>query len=257
MILQRGYLTSIPLRSPVICLIDSTLRVSYAVSKLKPCSIECFSLTIFSPGMASLKLLDSLIKVLESVPNSNVNDNEDEMKQRVGGFNDSAVDEMVIAAANAVKQQVIEKANFAQIKVYIPISAKKQVVAGINYCIKVKVDVNSFIHINVYGRLDRSYELKGICFDKSLNDPLDFSLDDRPNQIDRKQIANSFVGKVFYKNEASGDDANGVYQSDVDAIAALYRAVHPPAMMTMDYNENRLNIFMEKGTNKIQRVTWG
>ena len=188
-------------------------------------------------------------------------ENKEEKKQNeeqiVGGLKDTKVDEMVFKAAEAVKQQVIAQANFAKIKEYKAVSAKSQVVAGINYCIKIKTDKDEYAHICVHAKLDKTYELQGILFDKTINDPLDFECKNKSQQMDPKQIANSFVAKIFHNDQDSGNDKNGVYKNDVNAISDVYRAVYPPAMMTMDFNPNRLNIFMEKETNKIQKVTWG
>ena len=71
-----------------------------------------------------------------------------------------------------------------------------------------------------------------------------------------KDIANGFIGKTYY-NQASGNDSNGVYNDDITILCQRYRVLLPFSMMTMDFDENRLNIHIEKDTNKILKVNWG
>eukprot|EP01084_Bolivina_argentea_P286455 491379_1 len=133
--------------------------------------------------MSVLDLINSLINKVDATINNNM-----EEDTKMGGIKDFEIDEMVLATAEAVKQQVIEKANSAQIKEYEVVSAKFQVVVGINYCIKIKTDKNSYIHVCVYAKLDKSYELQGICFDKTLNDPCDFSCTNNKEEMDRNPL---------------------------------------------------------------------
>ena len=49
-----------------------------------------------------------------------------------------------------------------------------QVVAGVNWFMKIRTAKSAFIHVKVWGKLDRSYELTAIQYDRAEDDPLDF-----------------------------------------------------------------------------------
>ena len=64
-----------------------------------------------------------------------------------------------------------------------------------------------------------------------------------------------FIGKILYHAE-SGNDPNGVYKSDIDAMTSNVRIYNPGDALTEDYCANRLNICLEKDSNKIKDVSW-
>eukprot|EP01083_Nonionella_stella_P266702 901841_1 len=84
-------------------------------------------------------------------------------KPMVGGFKAGDKDELA-AAANAVKDEA-QNMDDEKFTDYEVVSGTKQVVAGMNYQIKVKVGINKFVDIKVYRSLPPiKYELKSAVF---------------------------------------------------------------------------------------------
>eukprot|EP01084_Bolivina_argentea_P039992 73895_1 len=116
-------------------------------------------------------------------PEQNKKDVDDEKKEKkeekkqqhqvplCGGTMDKEIDDNIRSIAAAIKNDVIarrkkddKKSEFDE---FTPIAAKSQVVAGVNWFLKIRTSKNSFIHIKVWGKLDRSYELTDIQYNKA------------------------------------------------------------------------------------------
>ena len=68
----------------------------------------------------------------------------------VGGWSDEkSVDEKVMSLANSLREE-IESQVSQQFSVFTPVVFKSQVVAGINYKIKIEVDNAEYIHVSIY-----------------------------------------------------------------------------------------------------------
>ncbi|KAB1283256.1 Cystatin-A [Camelus dromedarius] len=76
--------------------------------------------------------------------------------------------------ANSVKSQLEEKTNEAY-EEFEAVEYKTQVVAGVNYYIKVRVGENKYIHLKIFKSLpqqDQSLTLTGYQTDKNKDDEL-------------------------------------------------------------------------------------
>lgn len=83
---------------------------------------------------------------------------------RPGGFKSADMKEMT-DAANAVKDEVLKEAGDEKFSCYDVVSGTKQVVAGMNYQIKVRIGDNKYAQIKVYRSLPPiKYELKSVTF---------------------------------------------------------------------------------------------
>ena len=93
------------------------------------------------------------------------NNNDDDEKKVVGGWKEADKQE-IFDAANDVKSQVEKQAKEDgkdEFKIFEVIEGSKQVVAGINYKIKVRVGDDRFIQILVFRSLPPiSYQLKNV-----------------------------------------------------------------------------------------------
>mmetsp|Transcript_1889 Transcript_1889/g.1597 ORF Transcript_1889/g.1597 Transcript_1889/m.1597 type:complete len:487 (+) Transcript_1889:29-1489(+) len=95
---------------------------------------------------------------------SKENDDDDD---KLGGWKQADSQE-IFDVANATKEQVEEQAKKDgkdEFKIFEPVSGTKQVVAGINYKIKVKVGDDRFIEVLVFQSLPPiKYELKSVTY---------------------------------------------------------------------------------------------
>jgi cystatin-A/B len=93
-------------------------------------------------------------------------------KDRPGGLEHSRpADESVVTLVNAVKNTVQNRIgqNFATFE---PISYRTQVVAGINYFVKIHVGGGNYIHVRIYEHLNGERTVDGVQENKSLEDRL-------------------------------------------------------------------------------------
>ncbi|PRP78314.1 cystatin-B-like [Planoprotostelium fungivorum] len=89
-----------------------------------------------------------------------------------GGVSDVLpADDTAIDVANRVKSQVEEKTS-RTFSTYQTHSYAKQVVAGMNYFIKIKVGDNEFIHVRVFRSLQAEYSVHGLQEGKTESDEL-------------------------------------------------------------------------------------
>ena len=102
---------------------------------------------------------------------------------RTGGTKKIKIDEYIINLCNNIKNEVEEKLNINKensYKIFEPIEALTQVVAGVNYFIKVKINdnidnnENGYIHLRILRKLDQTICLTKVLIDKSENDPLTY-----------------------------------------------------------------------------------
>ena len=91
---------------------------------------------------------------------------------RPGGTKKREINDHIENICKRVKIEVEKKGNveFAE---FTPVEAMSQVVAGIMYFINVKVDVKKYVHIKVWQKVDLTYELANVLFDKTEQDKLD------------------------------------------------------------------------------------
>ena len=73
--------------------------------------------------------------------------------------------------ALAVKAEVEAKVN-QTFAVYEAVKYRSQVVAGVNYYIKVHVGDDKYIHITVWSKLDQTLELTSVEVNKTADDDL-------------------------------------------------------------------------------------
>jgi len=93
---------------------------------------------------------------------------------RPGGMTDvRTIDETARAAANAVRAAV-EARNGKPFAVYNPVECASQVVAGVNYFIKVDVGEGVFVHVRVHQSLHGEFKLSGVQLHKTSADPLKY-----------------------------------------------------------------------------------
>lgn len=122
----------------------------------------------------------------------------------VGGAKDKEIDDEVRKIANDSKNLVIEyiKKNNKDIKLnkYDVAKCKTQVVAGINYFLKICVDDNKYIHVFVWRKLDKTIELLSVDFDKNESDPLIMNKsndnDNNSNKKSRKLVGSLSDRKI-------------------------------------------------------------
>mmetsp|Transcript_55417 Transcript_55417/g.88390 ORF Transcript_55417/g.88390 Transcript_55417/m.88390 type:complete len:200 (+) Transcript_55417:49-648(+) len=97
-------------------------------------------------------------------------------KPLCGGLMNKEIDDNIKSIAAKMKEQVIKKATADKEKCafdeFTPIEAKSQVVAGVNWYLKIRTAKNAFIHIKVWAKLDKSHELTAIQYNKAESDPL-------------------------------------------------------------------------------------
>jgi cystatin-A/B len=93
----------------------------------------------------------------------------------VGGFGDThVINDEVAAIAHSVRAQIEHQAGSA-FAVFEPHSYKSQVVAGVNYDIKIAVGSDEYIHVRVYWPLPHTGQpnsLTSLVEGKGLHDPL-------------------------------------------------------------------------------------
>jgi cystatin-A/B len=95
--------------------------------------------------------------------------------EKCGGFGDShAISGEVAAIAASVRSQIEHQAGTA-FAAFEPHSYKSQVVAGMNYVIKIAVGSDEYIHARVFKPLPHTGQpntLTSLARGKSLHDPL-------------------------------------------------------------------------------------
>jgi len=109
--------------------------------------------------------------------NKKNNENTDKQKPRkLGGLKDRDIDELVIKSCKTIRNDVVSKAKNdkqdSNFKEFTPIKAKSQVVAGTNLFIKVKTDINKYIHIRIWCKLDSTIELSNVEWNKTETDEI-------------------------------------------------------------------------------------
>eukprot|EP01110_Echinostelium_bisporum_P003327 TRINITY_DN1811_c0_g1_i1.p1 TRINITY_DN1811_c0_g1~~TRINITY_DN1811_c0_g1_i1.p1 ORF type:complete len:141 (+),score=30.02 TRINITY_DN1811_c0_g1_i1:35-424(+) len=81
----------------------------------------------------------------------------------VGGVGEAQpADDHVITIANKVSDQVKQLVPEQQFKEYTPISYSSQVVAGMNYFIKISIGNDKYVHIRVYQSFSGSTSLHSV-----------------------------------------------------------------------------------------------
>eukprot|EP01084_Bolivina_argentea_P263194 445367_1 len=102
---------------------------------------------------------------------------QSEQPMRCGGLNDREIDDNIKLIVDKIKEQVINKSksdnknyNFDE---FIAIEAKSQVVAGINWFLKIRISNKLCIHVKVWAKLNKEYELCNIQYNKTETDLLD------------------------------------------------------------------------------------
>jgi len=83
----------------------------------------------------------------------------------------SSVNEDVKKVAEAVKE-AIEKNTGKTYSHYEVVAYKTQIVAGVNYFLKIKVGDADYVHAKVWAKLDRSHELTTVEGGKKESDDL-------------------------------------------------------------------------------------
>jgi len=95
---------------------------------------------------------------------------------KTGSSKHVEVDEEIKRICKDMKEPVIEKAKSENIsfdfKVFDPVDAMMQVVAGKNYFMKVKIDDTNYIFIRVYQNLKNRLSLSKVQWNKTENDEL-------------------------------------------------------------------------------------
>lgn len=74
---------------------------------------------------------------------------------------------------NNFKKEIEKKLN-QKIKKFNVHSYKTQIVAGINYYIKVEIDNNAFIHLRIYKNLDNFCSLINYIFPLDINSSIEY-----------------------------------------------------------------------------------
>eukprot|EP00483_Globobulimina_turgida_P006296 UN06306 len=129
---------------------------------------------------------DLATKLKESQKKINKDKNEDQKEEKqqhqpmvCGGAMNKDIDDNIKQITATIKDIVINKAKsdnendtFVIFDEFTPIQAKSQVVAGINWFLKIRTSKNSFIHVKVWAKLNKEYELSAIQYNKAETDPL-------------------------------------------------------------------------------------
>ncbi|CBK22718.2 uncharacterized protein [Blastocystis hominis] len=88
----------------------------------------------------------------------------------VGHMISSPVDERVVEVVNQVRPQVESQIN-EKFSIFKPVEVAKQVVAGLNYFVKVDIGNNRAIHLRIYDHFN-DVSLTKVLTGKTLDDPL-------------------------------------------------------------------------------------
>eukprot|EP01083_Nonionella_stella_P010294 29367_1 len=100
-------------------------------------------------------------------------------KKKVGGTMSIEINDNIKSIAANIKEEVLKKAKLdSECKIdsfeeFTPIQARSQVVAGINWYIKIRTAKSAFIHVKVWAKLNKEYELSGVLWNKAETDALD------------------------------------------------------------------------------------
>ncbi|XP_041670174.1 cystatin-A-like [Cheilinus undulatus] len=90
-----------------------------------------------------------------------------------GGFGETKdADEEIQKLCDQVKAQVEEKTR-GDYEVFTAVQYREQVVAGMNYIIKVDVGGSSYLHIKVFKNLSGEIMLSSLEEDHSKDDPIE------------------------------------------------------------------------------------
>merc|ERR1712154_605342 len=112
-------------------------------------------------------------------PQKSNDDKKEQYKPMVcGGTMNKEIDDNIRSIAAKIKDAVINKAKSddknCKFEEFTPIQAKSQVVAGINWFLKIRTAKNAFIHIRVWAKLNKEYEISAIQYNKAEDDPLGY-----------------------------------------------------------------------------------
>mmetsp|Transcript_19363 Transcript_19363/g.17170 ORF Transcript_19363/g.17170 Transcript_19363/m.17170 type:complete len:207 (-) Transcript_19363:140-760(-) len=122
---------------------------------------------------------DLTVKLRESQKPKKSEDKQADKKPMVcGGQMNKEIDDNIRSIAEKIKPSVIERAKKDNQNVkfdeFTPIQAKSQVVAGVNWFLKIKTGKDKYINIKVWSKLDKTYELSAIQYNKTEKDELGY-----------------------------------------------------------------------------------
>ena len=129
-----------------------------------------------SKGLRTLNIWSAAAQWQGTSDDAKDDTKNDDIVSRPGGPSKGTIDgdDILANALKLVKDDIIAKgkAKNIDVKEYKAVSVLKQVVAGITYYVKIKIDADKYCFAKIWAKLDKTAELNAVIFGKKADDKI-------------------------------------------------------------------------------------